>query len=63
MPDAATLKEWAESWAEDSWQRVLDRERAGASPQVIWYRRGEHAAYEHLLNLLRRHPELDGPIR
>ena len=62
MPDAATLKEWAEGWSEDIWQLVLEREKANASPQMIWYRRGQHAAYEHLMALIRKYPELDVPI-
>ena len=62
MPDATSLQEWAEGHSEDAWQRVIERENAGASPEVIWYHRGRHAAYQHLLSLLSKYPQLDGPV-
>lgn len=58
MPDATSLQEWAEGHCEDTWSRVIQRENAGASPEVIWYHRGRHAAYKHLLALLSKYPAI-----
>lgn len=53
------LQEWAEGQHFAAWDRVIEREKAKASPEVIWYHRGRDAAFLHLLALVAKYPHLN----